>query len=255
VVDLLIGGHIRIPKTAEILASRIRKAIIRGELKAGDSLPAEAALITDFEVSRPTIREAIRILESEGLITVARGARGGARINAATNEFLIRAAGIALQANGATIRDVFEVRTIIEPPAAGLAAAMRSDKAIGTLRDCLAREKAQLDNGVRPTALVAEFHGILLEECGNVALAMVGQALYDLVEHHLKLAARKAPKVTQAQMLKRARVGLRSHERLIELIAAGDSAEAKAHWVRHMLATGKVLLAEVGDTAVMDVLD
>ena len=61
---------VRVPKTAELVASRIRKAIISGSLKTGDRLPPEAQLIADFEVSRPTVREAIRILESEGFLQI-----------------------------------------------------------------------------------------------------------------------------------------------------------------------------------------
>src|SRR3546814_12149929 len=61
-------------------------------------------LIAEFEVSRPTIREAVRILESEGLVTVARGARGGARVSSPNYEMVARAAGITLQSQGVTIR-------------------------------------------------------------------------------------------------------------------------------------------------------
>lgn len=79
-----VGGRsnaeaVRVPKTAELVVKQIRNAIIRGELADGDMLPAEAHLIAGCEVSRPTVREAVRILESEGLVTVARGARGGRR--------------------------------------------------------------------------------------------------------------------------------------------------------------------------------
>ena len=74
-----VTAQVRVPKTAELVAGRIRRSIVTGELRTGDSLPSEAHLITDFQVSRPTIREAIRILESEGLISVSRGARGRAR--------------------------------------------------------------------------------------------------------------------------------------------------------------------------------
>src|SRR3546814_10423999 len=84
---------VRVPKTAELVARQIRNAIIRGELVDGDTLPAESHLIAEFEVSRPTIREAVRILESEGLVTVARGARGGARVSSPNYEMVARAAG------------------------------------------------------------------------------------------------------------------------------------------------------------------
>jgi len=244
-----------VPKTAEVLASRIRKAIIRGELKAGFKLPVEAALIADFEVSRPTIREAIRILESEGLISVTRGARGGARVNPVNGEMLARAAGVALQANGATIQHIYEMRSIIEPPAARMTAEARNLDAAAALRDCLARERAYMATGKRPTQLIAEFHRILLERCGNIALAVMGAALHDVVAQHLRFSSRTNPGASPAGVLKRLRFGLRSQERLIELIEAGDGPGAEVHWKLHMKAAGEVWLADVAGTAVVDAVD
>src|ERR1700709_204673 len=115
-------GSIRVPKVAELTAARIRTAIVLGELATGDNMPSEAQLITDFRVSRPTIREAVRILESEGLISVTRGAKGGARAGRPAPSTGARAAGLALQTRRATIGDIYETRMIIEPPAARLAA-------------------------------------------------------------------------------------------------------------------------------------
>jgi len=63
---------LRVPKTAELVADSIRGQIVRGELNEGDTLPAEADLTLQFGISRPTLREALRILESEALITVSR---------------------------------------------------------------------------------------------------------------------------------------------------------------------------------------
>src|SRR5580704_2051753 len=74
------GQRIRVPKTAELVAAELRRKIVRGELAEGDALPSEAALMADFAVSRPTLREAFRVLESESLISIRRGARGGARV-------------------------------------------------------------------------------------------------------------------------------------------------------------------------------
>src|SRR3546814_1841939 len=71
---------VRIPKAAEIIAQAIRRRIVLGDLVEGDLLPTEADLMTQFDVSRPTLREAIRLLEAEGLVRVLRGAKGGVRI-------------------------------------------------------------------------------------------------------------------------------------------------------------------------------
>ena len=251
--DSSIGGHIRIPKTAEVLASRVRKAIIRGELKAGDKLPSEAQLISDFEVSRPTIREAIRILESEGLISVSRGARGGARVNAVSSEMLSRATGIALQARGATMEDIYQARALIEPPAARLAAQSRPAEAAKALRAQLDVELTVEGHLARAKA-VADFHRTLLEECGNIALGVVGRALQDVVALHMQLSIRANPRGLDVSD-RQTKFGLRSQERLIELIEAGDGPGAEAHWIRHMEAAGKVWLAGVGSTSVVDVLE
>ncbi|NBB16493.1 GntR family transcriptional regulator [Caulobacter sp. SLTY] len=251
--DSAISGSIRIPKTAEVLASRVRKAIIRGELKPGDKLPSEAQLITDFEVSRPTIREAIRILESEGLISVSRGARGGARVNAVSSEMITKAAGIALQARGATMADIYTARSLIEPPAARYAAETRPKEAAAALRAQLEIERT-IGGQQALAAAIAEFHRVLLDECGNIALGVVGKALQDVVELHMQLSIRANARSLDVSD-RRTRFGLRSQEKLIELIEAGDGPGAEAHWISHMAAAGKVWLEGVDSTAVVDVVE
>ncbi|MDB5470185.1 MAG: transcriptional regulator, GntR family [Caulobacter sp.] len=254
--DSPISGSIRIPKTAEVLAGRVRKAIIRGELKAGDKLPSEAQLITDFEVSRPTIREAIRILESEGMISVSRGARGGAKVNVLTNDMVTRAAGVALQSRGATMKDIYIARSVIEPPAARLAAENRPAEAAAALRKQLETERnlGSIGGQHALAAAIAEFHRILLDECGIIALGVVGKALQDVVELHMQLSIRANVRTLDTTD-RRTRFGLRSQEKLIELIEAGDGPGAEAHWVAHMEAAGKVWLEGVDSTSVIDVLD
>ena len=161
---------VRVPKTSELVAKQIRNAIIRGELNDGDTLPAESHLISEFEVSRPTIREAIRILESEGLVTVARGARGGARISSPNYEMIERAAGITLQAQRVTIGDLYEMRTLIEPPAARLVAERNSEVAVPILRKFIEEEMAQIKERFAVSLLIAEFHRLLMELSGNKKL-------------------------------------------------------------------------------------
>jgi Transcriptional regulators len=70
-----VGQVVRAPKTAELIATLYRRQIVRGELRPGDTLPSEQQLMGQFGVSRPTLREAFRILEAEDLISVKRGSR------------------------------------------------------------------------------------------------------------------------------------------------------------------------------------
>ena len=72
---------VRVPKMADIVADQIRSRIINGELKEGDRLPSEALMLERFGISRPTLREALRVLETEKLISVSRGSRNGAIVH------------------------------------------------------------------------------------------------------------------------------------------------------------------------------
>jgi DNA-binding FadR family transcriptional regulator len=246
---------VRVPKTAELVAKQIRNAIIRGELKDGDTLPAESHLISEFEVSRPTIREAVRILESEGLVTVARGARGGARISSPNYVMIQRAAGITLQSQNVTLGDLYEMRTLIEPPAARLVAERNSEIAAPILRRFIEDEMSHLSDRIAVTSLIAEFHRLLMELSGNKTLNVVSQALRGLVDGHLFLSTRRRvetdPEFSQRQL----RFGLKSHSRLVDLIEAKDGAAAEAHWKAHMIAAGRVWLDQVGRESVVDLLD
>ena len=246
---------VRVPKTAELVARQIRNAIIRGELKDGDTLPAESHLISEFEVSRPTIREAVRILESEGLVAVARGARGGARISSPTYEMIERAAGITLQAQRVTIGDLYEMRTLIEPPAARLVAERNSAVAVPILRKFVDEEMGRMADRFAVTMMIAEFHRILMELSGNKTLNVFSQALRGLVDGHLALAYRRRPEVDPEFSQRQLKYGLKSHSRLVDLIEARDGPGAEAHWKAHMEAAGKVWLAQVGPESLVDLLD
>ena len=243
------------PKTAEIVANQIRKGILTGELQTGDRLPPEAQLMVQFDTSRPTIREALRILEFQGLIVIARGAKGGAQVRQVDAGMLTQATGLMLQAKGATLGDVFQARALIEPPAARLAAEQRPAQAAQALQVQLEREREVASDERARAREVASFHRILLEQCGNVALAIVGQALHDVVNKHLAIAYRHNPVSNPENVARQVRFGLKSQERLITLIAAGAGLEAEAHWVRHMKASGEYWLAGLASTGIIDILD
>lgn len=250
----LSGAPERAPKMAELVARTIRRAIVTGALQTGDMLPPEAQLLEEHGVSRPTLREALRILESEGLLTVERGARGGARVSRPTASIVAQAAGIALQTRDATVADLYEARTIIEPPAARLAAERAPKRAAAALRRHLAHEKSVMHDIDAVTSAIADFHRILLEECGNQTLAVVGLALHGVVERHLKAVQRARPR-PEADREKQLRFGLKSHERLIAHIEAGDGDAAERHWVAHMNAAARYWAGDLGRMAFIDILD
>src|SRR5882672_10086009 len=134
----------RVPKTAELVARELRGKIVRGELKDGDTLPPEGELVTRYSVSRPTLREALRILESEALLTVTRGSRGGPRVHLPDPRLAARHFGLVLQSRGTTLSDIYGARLLIEPSCVHLVATTARKTAVTLLNQHVEQERAAI---------------------------------------------------------------------------------------------------------------
>src|SRR4051794_36590997 len=163
---------VRVPKTAELVAGHIRRRIVTGDLLEGDALPPETALMEEFGISRPTLREAFRILESEGLITVRRGARGGARVQVPSTDVAARYAGLVLQHRGATVADVLDARVVVEAPAARMLAARRDRASIADKLQKKLDSFPDIDG-----EHFHEFNALVVELTGNETLVLLTNML------------------------------------------------------------------------------
>ena len=252
-----IGAHIRPAKTGEMIASYLRGKIVRGELAEGDNLPSEVELMRQFDVSRPTLREAFRILEAESLIELRRGARG-ARITAPGIAVAARYVGLLLQTSGTTVSDVYEARSLLEPIAAGLLAARHTDQDLADLSACADELEQLIDAGRAPADVGAwirrsqRFHDLLTQRAGNKTLAIQSLVLREVVDTHLLLASRQ-PAMTELPASAFRRV-IRSYRKFIALVGAADAAGAEAHWRTHMDVAARSLLPdELKSATVLDI--
>ena len=170
-VAVLGSAPIRSPKTAELVAGTLRRMVVDGQLKDGDFLPNEAELMAHFGVSRPTLREAVRVLESERLVEVRRGSRTGARVRVPGPEIVARPAGLLLELSGATIADVMVARAGIEPMAVRLLAESGRLRALSTSSSRMLAEDvpAGWQSG-RLAEATGEFHRRMVEMSGNATL-------------------------------------------------------------------------------------
>jgi GntR family transcriptional repressor for pyruvate dehydrogenase complex len=232
----------RPPKTAEVIAARLRGRIVRGELTAGSRLPPEAALQQQFGVSRPTLREAFRILEAESLLSVRRGARGGAQIVTPDRSVAARHVGSLLQVSGATIGEVYEARMAIEPTAARMLALRGGPDAVRTLRAHLAAMRALVAAGPSAeewSAASSGFHDLIVELCGNKALAVAAGVLREIAATHVAVAvARTYGRADTPATMDRA---VRSFTRLADFVEAADGYGAERHWRTHLQVAGALL--------------
>lgn len=241
-----VGQLVRAPKTAELIARQLRSQIVRGELRAGDTLPPEMGLMAQFGVSRPTLREAFRILEAESLISVRRGSRGGARVTAPELSVAGRYVGLLLQVQGTTVADVVEARMVLEPAGARLLATRRTPASVAELR-AAAQDLEDAVNGVdggAPTdpvqwaVLAARFHALVMELAGNRTLAVQVGVLQDIIATHMAVGVVRD--VFRPDMPDQFRRTVKSYRRLIDFVEAGDDEAAAKHWRAHLDAASKL---------------
>ena len=236
---MTIGRAMRAPKTAELIAADMRSRIVRGQLRPGDTLPPEQQLMAQYDVSRPTLREAFRILEAETLISIRRGSRGGAQVMEPDISVAARSVGLILQFNGTTIDDVYAARTISEPACAAMLAERRTEADLSDLQDVVNQLRAVVEAGPRAVPdprdwsdLTFRFHSLILERCGNRTMALQGAVLQDIVRTHYHL--RVALSLDTDESPERFQRVLRAYQRLVDLVRAGESGAAEELWRRHM---------------------
>jgi DNA-binding FadR family transcriptional regulator len=228
---------VRIPKTAEIVAEKIRNRIISGELSEGDSLPSEGQLLEKFGVSRPTLREAFRILETERLISVTRGSRSGARVSAPRVGSVSRYASYYLQSTDVRVPDIFEARLAIELHSVRRLCVRKDAGEIDRLNEEVDRLEALDAAGARDELIqgFTQFHKLLVEVSGNHTLLFMIQMLQELMEQvQIRLLSHHST-AEESDVGK----AIRSMRKLVQLIEVGEQEPAVAHWRLHLINANK----------------
>jgi GntR family transcriptional repressor for pyruvate dehydrogenase complex len=238
---------------AEAVASQLRSRILDGDLVDGSELPPEAVLLEQFPVSRPSLREAFRILETEGLVTVRRGKRGGTLIKHPTPDTAAYHVGLLLHARKTSLEDLATARTLVEPLSAEQAARRRDHKRIGRRLAALTAEAdKQVEDELAFTRLSTEFHQELVLAAGNQTLeVLVGtiESIWDIQE--MRWAA-SAVGEGQYPGVHLRRDVVRAHLRISAAIEAGDPDEATRLTRGHLKATSQIVASRGGRIRVLD---
>lgn len=241
----------RAPKTAELVARTLRQMVVDGQLVDGDFLPLESELMEHFKVSRPTLREAVRVLESERLVEVRRGSRTGARVRVPGPEIVARPAGLLLELAGATLADVMNGRIAIEPLAVNLLAENGTTEAHLELEQLVEAIPSAWEAGQLAHAS-AHLHRRLVELSGSATLSMIAGMLYEITERHTTAAFLGVHNVVPKAQYS---IFIRSCEHLVKLVKARKAAEAEKHWRTHMENARPSLLKGNERTKVRDIMN
>lgn len=212
------------PKTHARVVEQLRRQILSGELPEGAHLPSEEDLTARLGVARTTLREALRVLESQGLIAIRRGRGGGPVVTHPSLEPVSIALTTSLGLQGATVRDLDDARRMIETRIAGQLARQHSEEDIAALQAAIdqAAGAAEREDAHAFGLAAAAVHEALVERSGNCTLTTLSALLSQMVRAYYT----RNPDLDRRLM----RRAVRGYNKLVDLIRAGDEAGAAAHW-------------------------
>lgn len=213
-------------KAYEDIVQQIRTLIEAGELKQNDHLPSERDLSETFRVSRTTVREAIRTLESMKLLQSRQG--DGTYVLASSEESLIQPLAVALFNERDDLRDIFYIRKVIEPHIAEMAAENATPQEMEELEKILREQKACIGQGENIIETDSAFHNLMVKATKNRVMERLISALIDL----LKQSREKY--LMEEESDKRAIKSLEGHRRVLAAIKKGDRAAARKSMLRHL---------------------
>lgn len=240
------------PRVAEMVADILRARIVDGELADGDLLPKQDDVLAEFRVSRPSIREAMRILETEGLVSVRRGNVGGAEVHAPKPRNAAYMLGLVMQSERVPLADVASALRILEPACAALAATRHDggDAVVSQLQALNTKAEEQLDDGPAFTRLAREWHAAMVESCGNQTMLLLVGTLETIWSHHESLWADHTAAEGRYPDVKARRLVLRAHVKITDAIAVGNDEAAHRAARRHLDEAQTYLLTANPDTTV-----
>jgi DNA-binding FadR family transcriptional regulator len=183
-----VGGPGAAVNAYEQVADVLRRRVVAGDLEPGARLPTETMLASEFGVSRPTVREALRLLAAQNLVRTAKGATGGSYVTVPSVGHLSASLGpgigLLADAQHISLEELLEVRQLLEVPAARLAAARRRDDDLERLRSAIPERPLEL-GAQEQFAYNADFHAVVLEASGNSLLAVAAQPVFDVLQTRL----------------------------------------------------------------------
>jgi GntR family transcriptional repressor for pyruvate dehydrogenase complex len=248
----MVVQRIRQPRVAEIVASQLREDILSGRLKEGDVLPSQESLFSEFGVSPPALREAIHILETDGLISVRRGNMGGAVVHLPSAARTAHMISMVLQSRSSTPADVSGALLHLEPICAGMCAARedRVAEVVPYLEAEIEVQTEQFDDLSRYVPNARRFHEAVVSRCGNEPMILLIGSLELIWSAHESSVWSDEYNTADPTIKRTMRAALRDHQRLLDAIRDGDSARAVRLAQDHLAAARRNTLAVGSDKTI-----
>jgi GntR family transcriptional repressor for pyruvate dehydrogenase complex len=215
----------RPPKAAMLVAQRILRDVARAGLRPGDLLPPERAMLDTYETGRGTLREALRLLEFQGVIALKPGPGGGPILLNPASSHLASTLQLLMQLNQAPYRAVVEARLALEPVISRLAAERTGSDSLAELAGCVEQMRGNLDDRDWFRDCDKRFHGLIAWSSGNVLFAYLVDALLGILDG--TVIGIDYPGDRRAAIL-------RAHEEIYAAMARRDAAVAGERMREHI---------------------
>jgi GntR family transcriptional regulator, transcriptional repressor for pyruvate dehydrogenase complex len=225
------------PKTSERIARELVNHVISGDLDEGQRLPAEHEMVAQLKVSRSTVREALRLLETRGAIVVRPGRNGGPVVRRPRAEDLGEALTLLLQFEGATMLDIIQARLSFEPMIARFAASKIEPDEVDFLAGTVDAIRADLDDHETFLEQNHRFHTMIAQVSGNPVLRIFTETLKSLADGAIvgiRATAERRDDVAGA------------HQRIVDALRTNDPDAAERAMHEHLDEANEYWLREYG---------
>jgi GntR family transcriptional regulator, transcriptional repressor for pyruvate dehydrogenase complex len=217
-------------KAAQVVAQQIKDAVLNGKLGIGDKLPAERNLIEQFGYSRSVVREALRLLEDDGLIALQAGRNGGAVVRSPDSGQIVSKFDMLLRLRSTRMQEVAEAQRLIEPLVVQLAIKRATPKDLSAIRRTIELIEGDPGNIELVRSASNKFHTLLGEATKNNVVAIIAALVRQIVvDFKYQGEAKEALAIA------------RIHRRILEAIEQGDAEVAIRRSLRHINATEDVM--------------
>lgn len=234
-VPLAVIEPVRRSRLYQDIVSQIEALLDRGELRPGDQLPPERALAEQFQVSRASVREALRSLELLGIVETRAG--GGTFVRQMVPEDLARPLS-NLISRGHTLTDVIEVRGLIEPAIAAAAAKRIRPDELAELRGILKQQAEKVAAGQPYAEEDTRFHELIGQAARNELLVTMLGVIWDVL---------RSSREQWLQTNQRAHSSIDAHQRILAALETHDADAAHAAAGEHIHAVGEGILKLLAD--------
>jgi DNA-binding FadR family transcriptional regulator len=214
------------------VAEQLKQSILIGHFEAGDKLPSERDLAEQFQVSRIAIREALRFLENTGFVATRQGVTGGTFVTDLTFEHLSDAFVDLFLAEKISVPELIEVRVLVEPEIAKLAAIKIDRKHARLLKEAIEAEELPVRSLGEDLDTKTSVHYILAESCGNHFLEALERSLMALTRRIVQTVDVDQPFIHPAGM----------HRPVVEAVLARDPDASAAAMRHHAIEFGENLI-------------